>query len=1135
VKIDQEALLQHTSAQPKAPLRPPLWFKDAVIYQLHVKAFRDSNGDGIGDFRGLTESLGYIKDLGVNTIWLLPFYPSPLRDDGYDIADYHNVHASSGTMADFRRFIREAHHLELRVVTELVINHTSDQHPWFQAARRAPPGSVKRDYYVWSDSADKWKETRIIFTDTETSNWTWDDVAKAFYWHRFFSHQPDLNFRNPHVIRAVIRVMNYWFEMGVDGMRLDAIPYLVERDGTNNENLPETHDVLKIMRSELDARYPDRFFLAEVNQWPEDVREYFGNGDECHMAYHFPLMPRMYMAVAAEDRQPIIDIMAQTPDIPDNCQWAVFLRNHDELTLEMVTERERAYMYDTYARDSRMRINVGIRRRLAPLMDNDRRRIELVNSLLMSILGSPVVYYGDEIGMGDNVYLGDRNGVRTPMQWSPDRNGGFSRADPQTLYASPVMDPIYGYQSVNVEAQARSSSSLLAWMKRLIAVRKSHPALSRGTLRFVRPGNRKILAYIREHGDEVLLCVANLARSSQPVELDLREFKGRTPVELLGDTSFPPIGELPYLLTLPGWGFYWFALSKSAAHPAWHDDRPAPAELPVLVIPNGVLEVLNAEHAGNEIRALMLRRSRQQIEQEALPAFLAAQRWFAGKGRVIDRIKLVADDEIGDGGTRWVLGTLDTTYTNGTHHVYALPLALAWEDSEFERVQALRHATVTRVRQRAKMGILYDAFWDDAYCRRIVDGMRRAETLTLKTGTLEFARTSAFAGAVDEAAVAAGTLAVRHPAFEQSNTLAVLGEALVLKGYRRLRRGVNPEIEMGRFLTEVSPFPRIAPVLGTLVHRSPAGEPIALAVLQSFVDNEGSGWTYATEYLGRFLDDRRAAPAHPAALPGVEAVAPAFAESTDAHAAFVARMATLGTRTAELHRALAVTSGDPAFDPEPATPDDLRQWAEVVRADVATTLDALERQRGALPAALAPQIDAVLAARGALDARLAAFAVPGDAGAKTRLHGDYHLGQVLVTGADFVIVDFEGEPGRGLDERRRKHSPLRDVAGMLRSFSYAAAFAFDKATLQRPQDQPRVVAPLIAWRQASVAAFLGAYREAIRGSPAHPADAATADALVELFVLEKTLYELRYELANRVDWVRIPLAGLAQQIAGPDR
>jgi maltose alpha-D-glucosyltransferase/alpha-amylase len=1135
MKLDQEALLQRASAQAQTLLREPLWFKDAVIYQLHVKAFRDSNGDGIGDFKGLTESLGYIRDLGVNTLWLLPFYPSPQRDDGYDIADYHNVHPSHGTKGDFRRFIREAHHLGLRVITELVINHTSDQHPWFQAARRAPPGSVKRDYYVWSDDASKWKDTRIIFTDTETSNWAWDDMAKAFYWHRFFAHQPDLNFANPHVIQAVVRVMHYWFEMGVDGMRLDAIPYLCERDGTNNENLPETHAVLKYMRAALDRRYPDRFFLAEVNQWPEDVREYFGNGDECHMAYHFPLMPRMYMAVASEDRQPIIDIMAQTPEIPDNCQWAVFLRNHDELTLEMVTERERSYMYDTYARDRRMRINVGIRRRLAPLMDNDRRRIELLNSLLMSILGSPVIYYGDEIGMGDNVYLGDRNGVRTPMQWSPDRNGGFSRADPQTLYASPVMDPVYGYQSVNVEAQARSTSSLLAWMKRLIAVRKSHAALSRGTLRFVRPGNRKVLAYIREYGGEVLLCVANLARSSQPVELDLREFKGRTPVELLGDTSFPPIGELPYLLTLPGWGFYWFVLSTSAPHPDWHDERPVPPEPPVLVIPNGILEILHADKAGNEIRALMLRRGRQQLEQEALPAFLAAQRWFAGKSNPICAIRLVAEDELGDDGARWLLATLETTFDNGMRHVYALPLALAWEDADFDRVQSLRHATVSRVRQRAKMGIVYDAYWDDGYCRRIVEGMRRAETVQLKTGVLVFSRTSAFADAVDEAAVAAGTLAVAHPAFEQSNSLVVLGQKLVLKGYRRLRRGINAEIEMGRFLTEISPFPHIAPVLGALEHHNPAGEAVALAVLQTFVDNEGSGWTHVTDYLGRHLDDVLALPADVAALPGGEPSAPPATSVASVHAAFLARIDTLGARTAELHRALAVRTGDPAFDPEAATADDVEAWIGVVRRDVVATLDHLARQRDALPAAMADQIDAVLGAREALLAHLANFTASGQLGARIRVHGDYHLGQVLVTGQDYVIVDFEGEPGRSIGERRHKHSPLRDVAGMVRSFSYAAAFAFDKATAQRQHDQVRVVPPLAAWRQATVGTFLAAYSARMQGCVAHPGNDATMQALLRLFVLEKTLYELRYELDNRIDWVRIPLAGLTQQLLELER
>ena len=778
MSLDQEELLKTAVTPGPALLREPQWFKDAVIYQLHVKAFQDSNGDGIGDFRGLTESLDYIKELGVNTLWLLPFYPSPQRDDGYDIADYHEVHPSYGTKADFRQFIREAHRRGLKVITELVINHTSDQHPWFQAARLAPAGSAKRDYYVWSETVKKWSDTRIIFTDTETSNWAWDDTAKAYYWHRFFSHQPDLNFNNPHVIKAVIRVMGYWFDMGVDGMRLDAIPYLCERDDTNNENLPETHDVLKQMRAALDARYPDRFFLAEVNQWPEDVREYFGDGDECHMAYHFPLMPRMYMAVAAEDRQPILDIMAQTPDIPDNCQWAIFLRNHDELTLEMVTERERAYMYKAYATDQRMRINVGIRRRLAPLMENNRRKIELVNSLLMSIIGSPIIYYGDEIGMGDNFYLGDRHGVRTPMQWSPDRNAGFSRADPQSLYLPPVMDAMYGFQAVNVEAQSRNTSSLLAWMKRLIAVRKAHPAFGRGKLRFVRPGNRKILAYLREHGDETLMCVANLSRSSQPVELDLREFKGRIPVELLGDTPFPPIGELPYLLTLPAWGFYWFVLSAKAAQPEWHDERPVPMESPVLVVPEGLLAALmGTSRTANNIKGLMLKRVREQLEREALPPFLATQRWFAGKGRTIEQVEVIAQDELAGGKNRWLLALARATLSDGTTQDYALPLALAWEDREYDRIQGLLHATVARLRQHARVGALYDAFWDDAYCLRLAAGMEKEERIKLTQGELVFSRTAAFAERVG-----AGPWDVKHPAYEQSNTLVVLGDELVLKG-----------------------------------------------------------------------------------------------------------------------------------------------------------------------------------------------------------------------------------------------------------------------------------------------------------------------------------------------------------------
>src|SRR5271165_4274503 len=533
--------------QPESP--DPLWYRDAIIYQLHVKAFFDADEDGIGDFQGLCQKLDYLQDLGVTALWLLPFYPSPLRDDGYDIADYKNINSPYGRMADFRTFIREAHRRNLRVITELVINHTSDQHPWFQRARQAKPGSSWRDFYVWSDTDQKFPETRIIFIDSEKSNWAWDPVAQAYYWHRFYAHQPDLNFDNPRVLRAIFDVMRFWLDLGVDGMRLDAVPYLIEREGTINENLTETHEILKRLRRELDTHYADRMLLAEANQWPEDVLQYFGAGDECHMAFHFPLMPRIYMAVSTEDRHPITDIMRQTPDIPETCQWAVFLRNHDELTLEMVTDRERDYLWNYYASDRRARINLGIRRRLAPLMENDRRRIELLNALLVSMPGTPVIYYGDEIGMGDNVFLRDRDGVRTPMQWSFDRNGGFSRADPERLYLPPIMDPVYGYQAINVEAQLRDPSSLLSWTKRILAVRKTSQAFGRGARRFLKPGNRKILAYLREYGDDSLLCVANLSRSAQPVELNLASFKGRVPVEMLGRTAFPPIGDLPYLLT----------------------------------------------------------------------------------------------------------------------------------------------------------------------------------------------------------------------------------------------------------------------------------------------------------------------------------------------------------------------------------------------------------------------------------------------------------------------------------------------------------------------------------------------------------------------------------------------------------
>jgi maltose alpha-D-glucosyltransferase/alpha-amylase len=543
-------------------LQDPPWFKQAIIYELPVKSFFDANDDGIGDFPGLIQKLDYLESLGVTCLWLLPFFPSPLRDDGYDIADYCQVHPSYGTLDDFKQFLAAAHERRLHVVIEIVLNHTSEQHAWFRRAQAAPPGSVERDYYVWSSTAEKYRDARIIFVDSERSNWTWQATADAYYWHRFFHHQPDLNYDNPAVLQEILSIIDFWMELGVDGFRLDAVPYLVEREGTSCENLAETHAVLRAIRRHVDERWPHCMLLAEANQWPADVLAYFGDGDECHMAYHFPLMPRMFMGLHLEDRQPIVEIMERTPAIPERCQWGLFLRNHDELTLEMVTDEERDYMYLAYSLDPQARLNLGIRRRLAPLVGNSRRRIELLNSLLFSFPGTPIVYYGDEIGMGDNTYLGDRNGVRTPMQWTSDRNARFSRADPARLYSPVIMDPIYGYQSVNVEAQERDGSSLLQWMRNLIGLRKLFPVFGLGTLEFLHPANRKVLAYIRRHGADAILCVANLSRSVQPVALDLAAFAGFTPVEMLGYTEFPVVGPQPYFLTLGPYGFYWFELQR---------------------------------------------------------------------------------------------------------------------------------------------------------------------------------------------------------------------------------------------------------------------------------------------------------------------------------------------------------------------------------------------------------------------------------------------------------------------------------------------------------------------------------------------------------------------------------------------
>ncbi len=810
------------------------WYRDAIIYQLHVKSFFDADNDGIGDFAGLTEKLDYIKDLGATAIWVMPFYPSPLRDDGYDISSYRGINPAYGSLRDFKRFVREAHERGLRIITELVINHTSDQHPWFQRARAAKPGSAARNFYVWANTDRAYKDAPVIFLDTEKSNWTWDDQAKAFYWHRFYAHQPDLNFDNPRVLEAVLDVMAHWLDMGVDGLRLDAIPYLVEREGTNCENLPESHAVLKKIRAAVDARYPDRMLLAEANLWPEETAQYFGQGDECHMAFHFPLMPRIYMALAQEDRHPVTDIMRQTPEIPDGAQWAIFLRNHDEMTLAMVTDKERDYLWSFYAADPRARINLGIRRRLAPLLENDRRKIELLNSLLLSMPGTPVLYYGDEIGMGDNIYLGDRDGVRTPMQWSLDRNGGFSRADPAKLFLPAIQDPVYGFSAVNVEAQLASPSSLLTWMRRMIAVRRSYVSFGRGTLRFLYPSNRKVLAYLRESPDERILCVANVSRAAQAVELDLAEFKDAVPIELTAGTHFPAIESRFYLLTLPAYGFFWFRLEAADASKDRYDQQSAPGLF--TLVATGKLETILA---GRELIA---------FERTVAPRFLTSRRWFGPDETPIAGGVSVKDFAVlRDGGqSRFVLPILDVKLPSGRVETYFMPLAA---EPEREHGPSVADAAA-RLRRGGLTGMLYEADACEGFAPAMLAALRRGERLdTGQGGRIAFSPAAALGA---EPMIAAAD--VHRIGAGQRNSSLVLANQMMLKIHHRLQTGEDSKVEILRFLTDVAHFAHSPPLLGVIEHVDRAENRTVLAILQTFMRNQGDAWTWTLEAVKRILE-----------------------------------------------------------------------------------------------------------------------------------------------------------------------------------------------------------------------------------------------------------------------------------------
>lgn len=1105
------------------------WYRDAVFYELPVKSFFDSTGDGAGDFPGLTEKLNYLSELGVTCVSLLPFYPSPWRDDGYDISDYRAVHPAYGTTSDFRAFVRAARERGIRVAAEIVVNHTSDRHPWFQAARRSPPGSPLRDFYVWSESDRRFIEVREPDSDISRSNWTWDSTAGAYYWHRFSDFQPDLNYDNPAVRREMLKVLRFWAEMGVEGLCLSRASYLVERDGTTCEHLPETHEVLKEMRRELATSYPGVMVEAGLNTSASNMRTYFGDGDEVHTAPHLSLAPKLFLSLRQENRRAFTDVLRRIPELPRGCQWMNVLRNHDELALTLATDEERDYMFREYADDERMRIDDGIIRRLAPLVENSRRRIELLFGILFSLPGSPVIYYGDEIGMGDNVYLGGRKGIRTPMQWSADRNGGFSSADPACLYAPPVTDPVYGFQAVNVEAQRRHSSSLFHWMRRLIALRKRSLLLARGNLELLEPKNEKAVAFVRRLGDDAILVVANLARTTQPVELDLSAFEGRVPIEMIGETAFPRIGTASYLVTLSPHTFHWFRLRETAK-------EVSPERLSSLV-PAEKAETMPVVEVSRGWESVLEGTARETLEQSVLPEFLRSQRWFGGKARTVQSVRVADWGNLPIETPNAFLTLVEVTYTDGARDLYCLPLAVTEGPAADRMNQTMRPWILAQLTGPGGTAILHDALADDDTCTALMSLIGTEQDFTVQNGRVRASATAAYSdlrGDPDDQLPVA-----RGPA-TSSNSLVFFGRRLLLKLFRRLEEGTNPDYEIGRFLTERGRFKRLPQVAGTFEYdRSDGRGPFTLGILQSHVSNDGDGWEHALSELERYyvraagrmrgpdpiLPDSRSLLELAGTSPPPDAL--------EAIGDYVTAAATLGRRTAEMHLALADDSDDPAFAPEPITQADQtglhRELENRGRQAMATLGENLDR----VPETIAPAARRLLEHWPTAFAGLQGIAVTAPSAMKTRIHGDYHLGQVLWVKQDYVILDFEGEPTRTVEERRAKFSPVRDVAGMLRSYHYAAYAGLFAFTEDRPDDFVALVPWAELWQQWISAAFLREYLATAKDAIFIPEDPAGLAALLDAFMLAKALYELLYELNNRPDWVQIPLGGVLA-LLGPD-
>ncbi|MFO7874318.1 MAG: maltose alpha-D-glucosyltransferase [Bacteroidales bacterium] len=1075
-----------------------LWYKDAIIYQLHVRSFYDSTGDGIGDFKGLIRKLDYIQSLGVNTIWLLPFYPSPLKDGGYDIADFTGIHQDYGTLADFRRFVTEAHKRGLRIIAELVLNHTSKDHKWFQRARQAKPGSVFRDYYVWSETPDKFLDARIIFQDFEVSNWTYDHVAGAYYWHRFYSHQPDLNFDSPRVQQEILRVLDFWFKIGVDGFRLDAVPYLFEEEGTNCENLPPTHTYLKSLRKYVDDKYGDKLLLAEANQWPDDASAYFGDGDECHMAFHFPVMPRLYMALRMEDRFPVVDILEQTPSIPENCQWAIFLRNHDELTLEMVSDEERDYMYRAFAKDPKKRVNVGIRRRLFPLLGGDSRSIELLNILLLSLPGTPVIYYGDEIGMGDNYYLGDRDGVRTPMQWSPDKNAGFSHADPQQLFLPLVIDPHYHYTSVNVENQEKNPSSFLWWQRRVIAKRRQYQAFGRGRLQFINTSNPKILAFVRSFNEEKILVVVNLSRYSQHVELDLSQFAGSTPVEAFSRNEFPLITEEPWSFSMQFKNYFWFELRA-----------PGKEVHPVLDKAKSPICIRGEEWNRMDVDL-------QYAVRDRLYDYLVQIKWFKGDTRKLRNINVLDVIPLAEKKYTPFLVIIELDLIEDNKYIYLMPISLISNNKAEEIRGKYPHFVIAPVEVDQEEGIIFDGSIDRTLHESLFDVIRRRSQIKGINGNIRGKSGSLLRKQYDPDEML-------HPHMipsRQTNSSIVYGDRFFLRIYRSPQEGENPDVEILKNLTRKTDFQHMPAYLGRLDYRNPNLEDTSVAVLQELIPNVGNAWdmtqTSIEGFFDKILTEKMA----------YDQIGQIGEDDMDEliGSFYLEMVQKLAVRTAEMHQALGSIEELAAFKPEPFSLLYQKSLYQALRTYVKRTFLAIEKEAGNVPESSRELLFAILGDQDVFLKNMRQILESGKLPAiKTRIHGNYKLDKVLFTGKDFKIINFEGELERSLSVRKIKHSPLRDVATMLQSLHYAIYKGYFLRKEFVPVDSNYLRPCLDRWYQKVSKTFLNAYCQHLQDKAIIPDDKDTFEDMLNLYMFEKAIQELHSFVDHEPESAVIPL------------